>query len=428
MGFFEETLAPIPFPRIVKVKQTFPTDYIEDVEGYIAAQMNNVKGYRDIKPGMSIAITAGSRGISSMQPTIRQIVRSLKEKGAKPFVIPAMGSHGGATAEGQIEVLANLGITEETVGAPIRSTMDVVLIGTALNGRPVYIDRYAHEADGIVVVNRIKAHTSFRGKYESGLMKMMAIGLGKQKGAQHYHQTGMNIFDQIVESVGLEVIKNANVVFGVGIVDNSFAQPVEIEVIDSRDIPEREAALLLKANDLLAKMFCNQLDVLAIKSVGKNFSGTGMDTNVTGRYYNERIISKDMQATRVALLDLTDESHGNATGMGLADVITKRLFDKVILEQTYPNALTSTATSAVKIPMIMKNDKMTIAACIKTCMILDHAQARLAIIENTKNMKYFYISENMIEEAKSKSHVEIIGDPFEIPFSEDGTLVLDFPH
>ena len=428
MGFFEDTLAPIPFPRVVKVKQTFSEKYIEDVEGYIAAQMNNVKGYRDIKPGMRIAITAGSRGISSMQSTIRQIVCSLKEKGAEPFIIPCMGSHGGATAQGQIEVLENLGITEKTVGAPIRSTMDVVLIGTALNGRPVYIDRYAHEADGIVVVNRIKAHTSFRGKYESGLMKMMAIGLGKQKGAQHYHQTGMNTFDQIVETVGLEVIKKAKILFGVGIVDNSFAKPAEIEVIDSTDIPAREADLLLKANDLLAKMFCHQLDVLAIKNVGKNFSGTGMDTNITGRYYNERIVSRDMQATRVALLDLTDESHGNATGMGLADVITKRLFDKVILEQTYPNALTSTATSAVKIPMIMKTDKMAIATCIKTCMILDHSTARLAIIENTKNMKYFYVSENMIEEAKSQGHVEVIGEPFDIPFGEDGSLLLEFSH
>lgn len=424
MDFIEDTLRDIPLPKIVKAEQHFDLAHMTNIEEYIKENLKNVEGYRNIKPGESIAVTSGSRGINAIDTITKTICDMVKEKGAHPFIVPAMGSHGGATAEGQLGMLEVIGITEETMGVPIKSSMEVVQIGEIMNSRPVYLDKYANEADGIIVINRIKAHTSFRGDYESGLMKMMAVGLGKQMGAQNYHRTGFKYMPEIIEKVGLEILKKKNICFGVAILENCYGKVSEIVLLNSDEIPVEEKKLLIKTNKLMAKLFFKQADVLIVKEIGKNISGTGMDSNVTGRFNNEHY-KGDVVITKISILDVSEKSHGNFNGTGLADFITKRLFDKMDFAMTYPNALTSTTVVTVQIPMILDTDKMSVQAAIKTCNLLELKNCRLAIIESTKNMKTIYISENLINEAK-ENNVEILGQPMEIPFAEDGSLELDF--
>lgn len=424
MSFIEDTLRDIPLPKIVKAEQQFDPEYLTNIEEYIRENLKNVEGYKNIKLGQSIAVTGGSRGINAIDIITKVICDMVKEKGAHPFIVPAMGSHGGATAKGQIEMLETIGITEETMGVPIKSSMEVVQIGEILDGRPVYLDKYTNEADGIILINRVKAHTSFRGDYESGLMKMMAIGLGKQMGAQNYHKTGFKLMPDIVERVGLEVLKKKNICFGAAIVENSYGKVSEISLLNATEIPAEEKKLLIKANELMPKLFFKQADVLIVKRIGKEISGTGMDSNVTGRFNNEHF-KGDITVTKISVLDATEKSHGNCNGIGLADFTTKRLFNKMDLNMTYPNALTATTVVTVKIPMILDTDKMAVQAAIKTCNLLDLKNCRIALIESTKNMKNIYISENMIDEAMN-SNVQILSEPFDIPFDEDGSLELDF--
>lgn len=424
MSFIEDTLRDIPLPKIVKVEQHFDTAHIDCIEEYVKENLKDFEGYKNIKQGQNIAITAGSRGINAIDIITKTVCDMVKERGAYPFIVPAMGSHGGATAEGQIGMLETIGITEKTMDVPIKSSMEVVQIGEIMDGRPVYLDKYANEADGIILINRVKAHTSFRGEYESGLMKMMAIGLGKQMGAQNYHKTGFKYMPEIVEKVGLEVLKKKNICFGVAIIENSYGKVSEITLLNSDEIPVEEKKLLIKANKLLPKLFFKQADVLIVKQIGKDISGTGMDSNVTGRFNNEHF-KGDVKITKLSVLDVTEKSHGNCNGIGLADFTTKRLYDKMNLEMTYPNALTATTVVTVKIPMIIDTDKMAAQAAIKTCNLLDLKTCKLALIESTKNMKTIYISENMIDEAMN-NNVEILSEPFDISFGKDGSLKLNF--
>ena len=426
MSFIQETLAPIKIPQIVKVKQHFSQEHLEpeEIKSQLRQQLTALQGYKKIKPGQRIAITAGSRGIDHMAYITRTVCDLVKEAGASPFIVPAMGSHGGATAEGQAHMLEINGITEESMQVPILSSMDAVQIGTFDGDRPIYMDKYAHEADGIILINRIKAHTSFRGTYESGLMKMMAIGLGKQLGAQNYHQTGYKPFPHIIEAAGKEVIRLENIVFAVGIIENSFNKVKKIACLDARQISEQEPVLLKEAYQTLPLPFFRQVDVMIVKAIGKNISGTGCDSNVSGRFNNEHYHG-DISVTRMGLLSLTAETNGNGTGMGMADFITRKLFSQLDAEQSYPNAITTTCTIVDKIPIILDNDRDVIKACIKTSNILDYDKVRLCIIETSKNMQTFYITPNMVEEARAKD-VEVIGTPEEIAFDQGGNLQLDF--
>lgn len=425
LGFLNPILSNVPLPRIVRVEQSFDAARIEQdqIEDLVYRQLLQNRSIQSVREGQRIAITCGSRGISGYLEMTRAAVRAVKEVGGIPFLVPAMGSHGGSTAEGQKAMIEALGVTEERVGAPICSSMEVDYLGESDNGRPVYLDRYANQADGIILINRVKCHTSFRGDYESGLMKMMAIGLGKREGAQHYHQTGFSTMSEVVESVGKTVLEKAKIVCGIAMVENSFGKAVHIETLNPEEIPTREKELLKLANKYLPKMFCDQLDVCCIQKIGKDISGTGMDTNVVGRFPDHPEVGPDIR--RIAVLDLTDISHGNANGVGRADVISRRLFDKAELSQFYPNAITSTAMESARIPFVAPTDKDAILACIKTSNILDFSRVRMAIIESTKNMSTFYISESMIQEAESKN-IRIIGEPFDIPFDESGNLQLLF--
>ncbi|MEG1642098.1 MAG: lactate racemase domain-containing protein [Synergistaceae bacterium] len=424
MSFIEETLKNIPLPKVIKVKQHFYSEKITEPDKELTKQLQNLKEYKEIKAGEKIAITGGSRGIDQISLITKTVCEMIKAKGAYPFIVPAMGSHGGATAQGQKEMLATFGITEKTMEVPIISSMETVQIGETETGRPIYMDKNAHQADGIILINRIKAHTSFKGKYESGLMKMMAIGLGKQKGAQNYHQTGFKELPQIIEEVGNKIIEKEKIKFGIALIENGYNKLCKIESIPPKEIPNREEELLKYSYATLPLPYFKKTDVMIVKEIGKDISGTGHDPNVTGRYNNEHFKGQ-IHTEKLGILELTKASHGNANGIGMGDFITKKLYKQMDIEQTYPNSLTSTAATTSKIPMIMRDDKQTIQACIKTSCIVDYTKVKLAILENTKNLKTIYVTENMAREA-TEAGMEIIGKPKEIPFNEKNEITLEF--
>lgn len=426
MEFIEKALAQVEFPRIVKVRQHFDPAHIPHAPTAVREGVSELKGYRRIRPGQRIAITAGSRGVDRMPEVLRTVVDMVKERGAHPFLIPAMGSHGGATAEGQRNMLSGLGITEEAMGAPILASMEVELIAHISDGRPVYVDRFAHEADGIIVVNRVKNHTGFRGDYESGLMKMMTIGLGKQYGARNYHNTGFKYMARTIAEVGSTVLEREKILFGVGVIENGHGRLAKISCLEPEEIPVVEKELLKIAHAYLPRPFFDRADVLVVQEMGKDISGTGMDSNVIGRYNNEYVSSPEICYTRLVVLDLTEHTNGNGNGMGFADYMTRRMFQKLDLEQTYPNVITSAHPMTVRIPMILETDRLAIAAAIKACLVPEGQPPKVGFIQNTKDLDTVYISESLLEEAEACPHVEPVGSPFPIPFAPDGSLKLSY--
>ncbi len=421
MSAIDQLLNDIPIPRVMKVKQTFDSTKLEDVEQTLFQAIQSNAGYQNIKPGTTIALTVGSRGITNLPLCVRTIIGLLKEAGAKPFIVPAMGSHGGASAEGQKSMLEGMGVTEEYVGAPIRATMETVQIATTESGLPVVIDKYAHEADGIVILNRIKPHVAFRGPYESGLLKMIAIGLGKQRGADICHNLGFGKMAVNIPAIAKVVLKMKPIFFGVGLVENAYHQTHTVVVLNKDEIVEREVGLQELAKDLCPRILFDNLDVLIMDEIGKDISGTGFDTGVVGRYHTP-FISGGPAITKMGILDLTERSHGNANGVGIVDFTTQRLFNKFIPEQTYPNALTSTVPLSVKMPMVLKNDRQVFQAAIKTCNIVDKNDVRLVRIKNTVKLDTIEVSENLREEVLNHPNMEIVSEAYTLDFDKDGSL------
>jgi hypothetical protein len=422
LNAIDRLLGDIPIPRIVKVRQRFERPFLKDVEEVFLDRLRTSRVLDSVRLGMSIAIAVGSRGIDNQPLIVRLLVSEFKAKGANPFIFPAMGSHGGATAEGQLNLLARMGITEQAMGAPIRSTMDVVDMGRAENGLTAWCDAYAAAADGIVLVNRVKPHVSFRGKYESGLMKMIAIGLGKQRGAEACHQLGMErMLDNIV-SVGRKALSTGRILFGIALIENAYHETCRIEAIPAHRIEEQEVALQAEAKRLEPRILFNHLDVLIIDEIGKDISGNGFDYNVVGRYHLPHMKSEGPFITRIAVLDITDASHGNGNGLGLADFTTERAFRKFSFEETYPNSLTSAVPVSVRIPLVLKNDKQAIQAAIKTCNIVDFRNVRLCRIKNTLEVHLMEVSENLIAEADADPRMEVLSEPYEFAFPSEGNL------
>lgn len=421
MSTIDNLLDGIPVPRMVKVRQTFDRPRVDDVEGELIRNIRESGALAKVKPGHRIAVTAGSRGITSLPLMLKVLASEIKRAGGAPFLFPAMGSHGGATAEGQREMLIGMGITEEFVGAPIRATMDTVEIGISDNGFPAHLDKFAYEADGIVVVNRIKPHVAFRGTCESGLMKMIVIGMGKQKGADVCHELGFGRMAENILAIGRVTLAKTNILCGVGILENAYHETARLEVLAGADIPRREPALLEEAWRLYPRLYFDQLDVLIIDEIGKDISGTGFDTNVVGRYHTP-YVSGGPTVTRVAVLDITERSHGNANGLGILDFTTRRVFDKFSFEDTYPNSLTSTVPTSVKIPMVLKNDRQAIQAAIKTCNILDKANVRLVRIKNTVALDEIAVAESLLPEVKGNPHLQAMGEPQGFAFNDQGSL------
>lgn len=421
MSILHELLKDIPIPKMAKVRQYFDDDKIDDVPGTLAEELEKEGVSESIRPGMEVAVAVGSRGTDKLVEVTKTTVDFLKKYGAKPFIVPSMGSHGGATAEGQKAVLEHLGVTEESVGAEIRSSMEVIQIGQLDNGLPVYIDKLASKADGIVVINRVKPHTAFRGKVESGIMKMISIGLGKQKGAEACHQMGFKYMAENIPKMARIALEKMPFLFAVATVENAFDKVAEIAVMKPEDIEEREIELQALAKKLLPKLHFDKIDVLIIDEIGKNISGDGMDPNITGRYPTPYAYGGP-EVTKMVVLDLRPESEGNANGVGTADFTTERLVSKMDRHATYANGLTSTVVGPTHISTTLENDRQAYQAAIKTCNILDFTKVKLVRIKNTLELGEIEVSEPLLDYVKNHPNLEQISDVYELEFDENGNL------
>lgn len=413
----------VALPRMVKVR--LKLDHIniprEEIPEKVRQELLQCGMAQRIHKGNSVAITCGSRGVANIALIIKAIVEFVKEAGGEPFVFPAMGSHGGATAEGQREILTGYGVTEEYLGCPIRATMEVDQLGQTPDGMPVFIDRHAHAADGIILCGRVKAHTAFRGPYESGIMKMAVIGMGKQHGAQTVHRDGFKALGEMLPVIGKVILDNAKVLGALALVENAFDETCIISGMLKEEIMEKEPPLLKRSKEFLGKIFFDDIDVLVVDRIGKDISGDGMDPNITGRFAVP-YVKGEKNVQHIAVLDLTEETHGNCNGLGLADVTTKRLVDKIDVDCTFPNVVTSTVLCTPKIPLFTHSDKSCIQIALRTCNYIDRAHPRIVRIRDTMNLEQIEISEAMLPEAEASQHVEVLTQPEDWKFNEEGNL------
>lgn len=413
-------------PNMIKIHRHYQAPVIENIEAAIEAEMAKILSRTMIKPGMRIAITAGSRGIANIARIITAIVAELKRYGADPFIVPAMGSHGGATAEGQLEVLESLGITEANCGAPIMSSMETIEIGSTPDGMPVYMDRYAYEADGIALVARIKLHTDFKSPVgiESGIVKMAAIGLGKHTQALLLHSYGVHGIRDIMPEVGKVVLDSGHILFGLGIVENASEETAVLEAIEPERIYEREQELLKRSAEMFPWLPIDDLDILFVDWIGKNFSGTGMDTNIIGRMRIQGTPEPESPRIKYVIAgDLSDESHGNALGIGLADLTTSRLMDKINRRIMNENVITSTFLHRAAIPIVLDNDRAAIEAALRANWNVPIEQVRLARIYSTLHLEHLYVSEAVYETIRSLPGVSAEGTFEPLAFDEAGNLL-----
>ena len=422
MEVFDRLLADNQIPRFVRVHHEMNAQHIEDLRAAVHHALQR-KGTLDcIRPGQSVCLTAGSRDVANIAEILRALCDELKAVGAKPFIIPAMGSHAGANAEGQLGILAGYGITEETMDVPIHSSMETEVIGYSKSGLEIHIDKYANAADYIIPVGRIKAHTDFRGPIESGMCKMMVIGMGKQHGAYQCHKLGFKTMAANVMEFA-DVIRRAKPnLFCVGLIENAYHQTCRIEAVPNDRILEEEPGLLEYAKSRMARIPFEEADILFVDEVGKDISGAGMDPNVTGRSPILGVSKPFFQ--RIAVFDLTDKSHGNFGGLGSADVTTQRLYRKIDFVQTYPNGITAADPVAVKIPVVMPSDRTAMQFALRTATDCDWEKGpRIVWLKNTLSLSDFYISEALVEAAGKIPNLTIGGEPFEIVFDEEGGIV-----
>lgn len=413
----------IPLPRMAYVRQKFEATRLADIEATIHAQFQRPEIRSRVKPGQIVAVGCGSRGVANIAAIARATVKELIALGAKPFIFPCMGSHGAASAEGQRKVLEGYGITESFTGVPIKATMDTTIVGHLDDGTPVHMDKHAAEAEGVVVINRIKPHTGFRGPTESGLTKMLAIGIGKINGATTYHSHGMDRFPELLPAVRQVNITKRPVLFGVGVVENSYDETAHIELVPAELLATREPELQSMAKRMMPQLPFDNIDVLVIDEMGKNISGAGFDPNITGR--NRRAIdwvAKPM-VRKIVVLSLTPQSGGNATGMGGADIITMRLYKDFDVASTYANIITSMNLDGAAIPMIMNTDREAIQLAVKTLVRTKSQDARIVRIKNTLHISEIQVSEPLLAEVRAQSErLSILTQPQPFLFEADGRL------
>jgi hypothetical protein len=405
-------------PPLIPVRQRLVDRHITDVPGEVRRQLAGAKLAQRVKPGSRIAVTAGSRGIANIAAIVGAVVEELKSAGALPFVVAAMGSHGGATAEGQRAVLAEYGISEESMGCPILSDISPVPLGCTSSGAAVFMDRNAHDADGVVVVGRVKPHTSFRAPVESGLCKMMAVGLGKQPGAESMHQAGLT---GVVEEAGRVILATGKIILGLAIVENAYEQTFLLEAVPPELIPERDRDLLKLAAGLLPRIPFDPLDLLVVDWMGKNLSGSGMDYNIIGLWRRVEGVERRPIFKYITVLNLSPESGGNAIGVGAADFTTRRLFNQIDFQKTYMNALTASAPGAAKIPVVLENDREAMSVALKTAN--PPGMPRLVRIHSTLHLADYHISPALLEEARSYPDLEIVGPAQDMRFDTAGNLI-----
>ncbi len=413
----------IPIPKMVTVRQKFDAPTVADIPSLIDSEFSKPGIRSKVKPGQLVAVGCGSRGIANIDIIAKSVIRGLLALGAKPFIFPCMGSHGAATAEGQKEVLEGYGISEATMGVPVRATMDTTVVGQLDDGTAVHMDKNAAQADAIVVINRIKPHTSFRGPTESGVTKMLSIGIGKINGATTYHTHGMDTFPTLLPKVRDVNLKARNILFGVGIVENAYDQTAAIELIPGERIGEREPFLQEMAKRNMPRISFSEIDVLVIEEMGKNISGAGFDPNITGRSRSPDWVA-DPLIKKIVVLGLTPQSHGNATGIGGADVITMRLYRQMDIGATYANVITSMSLGGAAIPLIMNTDREAISLAVKSVVRVNPKDCRIVHIRNTLDLGEIRVSEPMLAEVKAiPARFEIRSPARPFGFADDGTLI-----
>ncbi|MBM4418324.1 MAG: DUF2088 domain-containing protein [Chloroflexi bacterium] len=419
---FHRLLDDVPLPQMALVEYRMETPApIDDVAEAVHATVRRAEIAGAVRPGARIAIGVGSRGVARLGEMVRALVAALRDLGADPFVIPAMGSHGGATADGQREVIARLGVDETSVGAPVIASMETEEIGRTTDGIAVRLDRAALGADGIVFVARVKPHTAFRGSYESGLAKMIAIGLGKQSGAAACHAAGFGDMARRVPLLAEVALATAPILFGLATIENAYDRPFHVEAIPAGAILAREPELLDRARAAMARVPFEQLDVMVIDRIGKNISGDGADPNITGKYPTP-FATGGPRVTKQLALDLTDETEGNANGIGTADLTTARAVAKMSLAQTYPNGLTSTVVGPTAIPMILPDDRLALQAAILTCNPVG-PEPRVMRIADTLTLGEFMVSGSLLEDVARDRALTIIEVPRPLVFDTNGALL-----
>ncbi len=412
-------------PSVFRLRQKFDAPRVEDISGEVARQLAGLRLQDTIRPEQSVAITAGSRGIANIRVITKAVVDHMKRLGAKPFIVPAMGSHGGGTAEGQRQVLNSYGITEDYCGCPIRSSMETVVVCQTAEGFDVHFDRHAFEADHVLVCNRIKPHTGFVGDIESGLMKMMLIGLGKHEGAKIYHRAIQDhSFGQIVRSVAGRVLESCRVAGGLAIVENPYDQTAHLEAVAPANFETREKELLVMAKRLLPRLPFEQIDLLIIDEIGKNISGTGMDTNVVGRKFHEHRAAKNEfpKIKRIMVRGLTEATHGNASGIGLVEFVTSRALAQTDMRKTRINCITAGHVSAAMIPIDLPTDRETIETALTTLGLVSPAETKIIWIRNTLDLGEVECSQVYLDEAREREDLEILTPLRAMPFDAAGNL------
>jgi hypothetical protein len=406
-------------PRLYLISQSFSQPVVKNIEEEVVQQLKKIKIDQLIHQDQKVAITAGSRGIKNIAEILKVVVKEFKDLGTKPFIVPAMGSHGGGTPEGQAEVLNSLGINEDTVGAPIISDTEVVELGRTEKGAAVYMDKNAYNADAIFVINRVKPHTKFKARIESGLMKMIAIGLGKQKGCTELHSFGL--YPEIVYAARI-ALEKAPIIAGLGIVENALKQTAKITAVRKEKMEEVDAELLVLAKNLMPSLPAEHIDLLIVEEMGKNISGSGIDVNVIGRVTKPIPSEEKPRVDNIVALDLSDASHGNALGMGLADVITRRFADKIDFKATYANVIAAGSLGRGKMPIVQENDRDAINVILNGLPGKNVQDAKIVFIKNTMELTKLLVSQALLEEIASKPGIKIL-DEVALEFDDEGNLV-----
>ena len=414
------------FPRMMRVRQHFEAPDVDDISAAVREQIEGLDLSDKVKAGDSVAITVGSRGIANIAVITKAIADAIKELGGEPFVVPAMGSHGGGKAEGQRQIIESYGVTEEFVGCPIKATMEVVQVGTVEGEVPVYFDKYAADADHVVVSGRVKPHTGFVGEIESGLHKMMLIGLGKHKGAAIYHQAIVQYsFDRIIRAVGQEVIDKCKVLFGLAIVENQYDRTAMIEAVPPQKFVEREKELLVLAKKWMPRLPFDQIDLLIVDYFGKDISGAGMDSNVVGRKFHEHHAAEKEypKVTRILVRELTPQTHGNASGVGCAEYVHQRVVDHMNVEATVINCMTGNAPSGAQIPIAFPTDEVCINKALETVGFVSPENARVVRILDTVHVEEVLVSEVYEKEVAAREDLDVVSPPLEMEFDGNGDLL-----
>ncbi|MDR1657292.1 MAG: hypothetical protein LBT47_07025 [Deltaproteobacteria bacterium] len=424
MTIIDELIKDIKIPNFIPVSQHFKSDSISDIAGEVTKALDKSGIGGQLIVDSEIAVGVGSRGIANLPVLVKSVVEWFKVRQTKPFIVPAMGSHGGATGAGQIKVLSELGVTENTIGCSIRSAMEVVQVDQLDNGLPVYMDALAWKAGRVFLINRIKTHTSFTGKNESGLVKMLTIGLGKQKGADSAHRLGNFQFASIMPAMTRCLIaKKPGILGGLAIVENARDETALIEVIESGNLEEREAELLVYAKSLMPSLPLKNIDLLIIDQIGKNISGAGMDPNITGRHGSSAKFGGP-NVTRLVVLGLTPESKGNATGMGPADIISQAMYDSIDFNYTYANVITSTNLSYVRTPMVLATEKMAIQCGLKTSNAPPE-NIKAIRLKDTLSLERLLMTKAALQELTDLSEIEVMGAEFPLSFNLAGQVDRD---